>query len=144
VDDVATLFDAYRQFYGRETDPALAAAFVRERIERRESAILLARDASGAACGFVQLYPTFSSVRATRSLVLNDLFVVRTARRRGTGRTLLDAAANFAAGRGIARMKLSTAVDNGAAQRLYESLGWVRDTGFYEYNLNVGSPGGKA
>jgi hypothetical protein len=30
-----------------------------------------------------------------------------------------------------------TAVDNLPAQRLYESLGWQRDTGFFEYNLTL-------
>ncbi len=137
VPDAAPLFDAYRQFYGREPDPALAETFLRERLARRESIVLLARDASGTACGFTQLYPTFSSVRAVRHLILNDLFVPRTARRGGVGQALLHAAAQFARDRGIARMKLSTAIDNAPAQRLYESLGWVRDTGFYEYNLTV-------
>jgi hypothetical protein len=32
-------------------------------------------------------------------------------------------------------MKLSTAIDNLPAQRLYESLGWARDTAFCEYGL---------
>lgn len=135
--EAAVLFDDYRQFYGRESDPALAITFLRERLARSESFVLLARDAAGNATGFAQLYPTFSSVRAARHLILNDLFVHRRARRHGVGHALLDAAARFARDRGIARLKLSTAVDNTPAQRLYESLGWIRDTGFYEYNLNV-------
>jgi len=36
---------------------------------------------------------------------------------------------------GAASLSLSTAVDNLPAQQLYASLGWVRDEGFYEYNL---------
>jgi putative acetyltransferase len=137
VADAAPLFDAYRQFYGRRSELALAEGFLRERLSREESTVLLARDASGTACGFAQLYPVFSSVRASRQLVLNDLFVQRTSRRAGVGHALLDAAARFARSRGVARMKLSTAIDNVAAQRLYDSLGWVRDTGFYEYNLDL-------
>jgi putative acetyltransferase len=137
VTDAAVLFDDYRQFYGREPDLALATSFLRDRLARNESVVLLARDAAGKATGFAQLYPTFSSVRAARHLVLNDLIVHRRARRNGVGRALLDAAARFARDRGIARLKLSTAIDNTPAQRLYESLGWIRDTGFYEYNLNV-------
>ncbi len=34
---------------------------------------------------------------------------------------------------GAVGLMLSTAVDNRRAQPLYESLGWVRDTGFYYY-----------
>jgi putative acetyltransferase len=134
---VAPLFDAYRQYYGRAPDPKLATDFIRERLQRRESVVLLARDAAGLACGFTQLYPLFSSVRATRSYVLNDLFVDPGARRRGVGRLLLEAAARHAREEQVPRLKLSTAVDNLPAQRLYESLGWVRDTEFHEYNLNV-------
>lgn len=137
AEDAATLFDDYRQFYGREPDLALATSFLRERLARGESVVLLARDAAGKATGFAQLYPTFSSVRAARHLVLNDLFVHRRARRHGVGHALLTAAARFARDRGIARLKLSTAIANTPAQRLYESLGWVRETGFYEYNLDV-------
>ncbi len=137
VDDIAPLFDAYRQFYGRESDLPLARAFLRERLERAESTVLIARDAKGAACGFAQLFPSFSSVRAAPIAILNDLFVSLRARRRGSGRELLGSAMRWARDRGIARLKLSTAVSNHPAQRLYESLGWSRDTDFHEYNLVV-------
>jgi putative acetyltransferase len=135
VDEVAPLFDAYRQFYGRAPDPALARSFLRERLARGESTVLMARDASGIACGFTQLYPSFSSARAAPIAILNDLFVARPARRRGIGRALLEGAARWARDHGLARLKLSTAVSNHPAQRLYESLGWIRDRDFFEYNL---------
>jgi ribosomal protein S18 acetylase RimI-like enzyme len=137
VHDVAPLFDAYRVFYGRTPDLQLAADFLDERLRCGESVVLVARDAAGAACGFVQLFPSFSSVRAMRSFVLNDLFVAPQARRKGVGRLLLEAAARHARQEQVSRLKLSTAISNTAAQRLYESLGWVRDTEFYEYNLSV-------
>jgi ribosomal protein S18 acetylase RimI-like enzyme len=34
-------------------------------------------------------------------------------------------------------MTLETATDNLTAQRLYESLGWVRDPGYYTYCLDL-------
>jgi putative acetyltransferase len=137
VDEVAPLFDAYRQFYGRAADPALARSFLHERIGRRESTLLLARDGEGLVQGFAQLYPGFSSVRASRQYLLNDLFVLPGGRRRGVGRLLLEQAVRFAADDGIARLRLSTAVDNLPAQRLYESAGWMRETGFYEYRIDA-------
>ncbi len=137
ADDVAPLFDAYRQFYRREADLALARSFLRDRLSRRESVILVARDAAGAACGFVQLYPGFSSVRAARQYLLNDLFVAPAGRRRGVGRLLLEHAVRMASEEGMSRLRLSTAVDNLPAQRLYEGLGWVRDTGFYDYRIDT-------
>jgi ribosomal protein S18 acetylase RimI-like enzyme len=134
VDRVAPLFDAYRQFYGLAPDLELARWFLSERLSRGESVVLLAEDA-GRALGFVQMYPTFSSLRAARTFVLYDLFVDPAARQHGVGRQLMIAAAAEARSRGAVTLVLSTARGNAPAQRLYESLGWVRDEEFYEYNL---------
>src|SRR6476469_11209885 len=92
LDLVAPLFDGYRRFYGQAADIPRAKAFLRERLERNESTILLAmRD--GKAAGFTQLYPLFSSVRTARLWLLNDLFVAAEGRRQGVARALLNAAA---------------------------------------------------
>ena len=139
VDRVAPLFDAYRQFYGLAPDLALARWFLRERLSRGESVVLLAED-DGRALGFVQMYPTFSSLRAARTFVLYDLFVDPAARQHGIGRRLMQAAAEEARARGAVSLVLSTARTNAPAQRLYESLGWVRDEEFYEYNLTLQAP----
>jgi ribosomal protein S18 acetylase RimI-like enzyme len=135
VEEVALLFDAYRQFYGRPSDVVLARQFLTERLSRSESIVLVARSDDTIASGFVQLFPAFSSVRAARIYVLNDLYVIPQARRSGIGRLLMEAAARTARDTGAVRLKLSTAASNIAAQNLYESLGWVRDDEFYEYNL---------
>ena len=133
---IVPLFDAYRGFYGRPSDPARARAFLAERFAHHESVIFLAL-ADGGAVGFTQLYPVFSSVSCTRKYLLNDLFVVPSTRRGGAGRALLVAAADFARAQGAASLSLSTGVNNAAAQRLYESLGWTRDESYYEYNLTL-------
>ena len=87
----APLFDAYRQFYGQKPDLPGATAFLRERLTRGESVVFLALDGE-AALGFVQLYPSFSSVRMRPIWVLYDLFVTEAARRGGVARLLMDAA----------------------------------------------------
>ena len=137
VDRVAPLFDAYRQFYGLPSDLSLCLRYLAERLGRDESVVLLAADADGTALGFVQMYPGFSSLAAARTCVLYDLFVDPAARQRGVGRHLMEAAAEEARRRGAVSLVLSTARTNRAAQRLYESLGWVRDEEFYEYNLRL-------
>jgi ribosomal protein S18 acetylase RimI-like enzyme len=130
---VAPLFDAYRGFYGQATDVALAQAFLRERLALGESFILLAERGAGAV-GFVQLYPVFSSVRARRILLLNDLFVDPAARRTGVAQALLRDAEAFGREVGVSRLMLETAEDNRPAQRLYERLGWrhVSESRWYE------------
>lgn len=137
LEAVVGLFDAYRRFYGRASDLAGARQFLRERAERGESAVLLARDAGGGPCGFVQLYPSFSSAAMAPVWVLNDLFVAEPARRRGVARQLLAAAVAHARQTGAARMSLNTQVGNAAAQALYESLGWQRDRDFFAYHLHL-------
>lgn len=134
LDLVAPLFDAYRRFYGRPSDPARARAFLAERMARGESTVLLARRGEQGV-GFVQLYPSFSSVAAAPILILNDLFVVPEARRSGVATLLLRAAAEHGRSVGAARLTLSTGVDNSGAQALYRAAGWKADTAFMEFTL---------
>src|SRR5207237_10406202 len=91
LDDLAPLFDGYRQFYGQRSDPAAAEAFLRERIERDESVIYLAYTGREAA-GFTQLYPSFSSVSLKPLWILNDLYVRSDILRSGVGREFLERA----------------------------------------------------
>ncbi|MEY4562803.1 MAG: hypothetical protein RLZZ618_2080 [Pseudomonadota bacterium] len=137
LDQVAPLFNAYRQFYEQPADLALARRFIAERLVRDESVILLAVNADGEALGFSQLYPSFCSVDAAPIFVVYDLFVAPVARRSGAGRALLLAAEAHAAAEGKVRLDLTTARTNRAAQSLYESLGWVRDDVFLAYSRRV-------
>jgi ribosomal protein S18 acetylase RimI-like enzyme len=135
VERIAPLLDAYRRFYGLAPDPDLARRYLATRLAREESVVLLAQRPDGEAVGFVQLYPTFSSLRAARVFVLYDLFVVPEARRDGVARQLMEAAVAAAREAGAVALTLQTARTNLAAQRLYESLGWKRDEDFVEYGL---------
>jgi len=131
---LAPLFDAYRQFYRQPAYLAGARAFLADRIARGESVIFVAGDETGAL-GFTQLYPSFTSAGMARIFILNDLFVAPDARGKGVGGALLRHAAEFARGEGAVRLVLSTAVDNRAAQSLYEGEGWERDEAFLTYRL---------
>jgi putative acetyltransferase len=136
VDLVVPLFDAYRQFYGQTPDLDGARRFLAERLEHSESVVFAILE-NGRALGFTQLYPSFSSVSMKPIWILNDLFVVGEARRRGVGLRLLRAARDHASRTGAARLALSTAATNTKAQALYERDGWRRDSEFlhYEYEL---------
>ncbi len=134
----ARLFDSYRQFYEQPADYQLAESFLRERLTNNESVIFLAVDPeSGDGLGFMQLYPSFSSVSARRIWILNDLFVVPTSRQRGVGRALLDAARDHAISTNAKRLVLSTAKTNSIAQALYKSYGYQPDEAFLEFTLEL-------
>ena len=134
LDRLVPLFNAYRRFYGQQSDDIVARQFLNDRLTRNESIVLVAENDGGAAVGFVQLYPTFSSILAAPMSVLSDLFVVPEVRRRGVGTLLLQSAMETARAAGVDRLELTTAIANVSAQRLYESLGWQRDE-FYLYGL---------
>ncbi|UJB20444.1 MULTISPECIES: GNAT family N-acetyltransferase [Lysobacter] len=135
LDLLAPLFDRYRHFYTQRFDEAVSRAFIGERLQRGDSVLLLAALDGSDGAGFTQLYPTFSSVRAARVWVLNDLFVEPQARRRGVAQALLDAAADFARADGAARLELETNHDNLTAQALYDAAGWQRYDGTQRYHL---------
>ncbi|OJF14867.1 GNAT family N-acetyltransferase [Couchioplanes caeruleus] len=126
IDAAADLFTGYLDFYGRQATLDEAREFLRQRLTRKESIVLLARRA-GEWVGFTQVYPTFSSVSMAPVWVLNDLFVRPDARRGGVGRTLLRAVVDQAAAAGAVRVTLDTAADNTSAQALYESEGFTTD-----------------
>ena len=133
LEAIAPLFDAYRQFYEKPADLALARRYLMERFQRKESVIIVAEDAAGGIVGFTQLYPAFCSVLAAPTFVLYDLFVTPAARGTGAGRALMEAAEAHGRSAGAARLELSTAHTNKIGQSLYESCGWVRDNAFYVY-----------
>jgi len=134
---VAPLFDAYRQFYEQAPDLAAARHFIRDRLLRDESVMLLAFNDARQAVGFCQLYPIFCSIVAKPIYSLSDLFVVPEARRSGAGRALLQAAERHARNTGRTRLELTTARTNKAAQAAYESLGWQRDEVYFAYAKRV-------
>ena len=135
LDGLVPLFEGYRAFYGCEPGEAAARGFLRDRLARADSVILVAVDPDGAPVGFVQLYPTFSSLRMARALVLNDLYVAERKRRGGAARALMQAARTFAEVSGAVSLSLETAATNATARALYESLGYRLDTEFLHYTL---------
>jgi ribosomal protein S18 acetylase RimI-like enzyme len=137
LDSIAPLFDAYRQFYEKPADLALARRYLEERFKRDESVIYVAENENGEIIGFTQLYPAFCSVLADRTFTLYDLFVTPAARGTGAGRALMEAAEAHGRRMGAARLQLQTAVTNTVGQSLYESCDWLRDNAFYTYEKSL-------
>lgn len=143
IDQVAPLFDAYRQFYRHAPDLRAARDFLAARIARDESAVLLAHPVSphdAPLVGFTQLYRTFSSVALGPVVVLNDLFVVPAWRGKGVARLLVDAAVAHARDAGALRIDLATEITNSRALQLYESMHFRRETGFLHLSLGLREP----
>src|SRR5690606_21136647 len=82
LDALVPLFDAYRQFYGRASDTDAVRDFLLARANHGESVLCIAFDAIQPV-GFLQLYPSFSSISLARTFVLIDLYICESARRKG-------------------------------------------------------------
>ncbi|WHX50947.1 GNAT family N-acetyltransferase [Paenibacillus woosongensis] len=138
LDELSNLFNEYRLFNGQQSNLECAHQFLFERFEHRESIIFVVKDISkNMISGFTQLYPVFSSISLERSLILNDLFVLREYRKQGLGQLLLEEARRYAVQIKAKGIELSTAVNNLQAQRLYERNGYVKDQDFYHYFLST-------
>jgi ribosomal protein S18 acetylase RimI-like enzyme len=138
ADRLGEIFDAYRQFYGQNSNVERARTFLAKRIIGRESVIFFATsdDDAQSILGFTQLYPSFSSVSMRRIWILNDLFVSEAARGQGVASALMQRAREFAQETAAKGLSLETALDNTTAQRLYEKLGWTRNSEFAMYYLH--------
>lgn len=137
LESLVPLFDLYRQFYNQPADPVGARAFLSERLARKDSVIYLASESmDDPALGFVQLYPSFSSVAMKPLWILNDLFVTKDARGRGVAEQLIRRAERHARQANARGLILETAIDNLPARRLYERLGWVVEKDFLTYKID--------
>lgn len=125
LDALASLFDAYRQFYDQEPDLPGARAFLEARLANHESVIFIAEGPAGAA-GFTQLYPLFTSIGMRRLWLLNDLYVAAEQRRGGVAAGLMAAAHAHAAATGANGVMLETQISNAPARALYKKLGYRR------------------
>ena len=121
LQDLILLLDGYRIFYEQPSDPQAAKKFLHQRLSQQDSVIFMGRIASRPT-GFVQLYPSFSTVRLRRIYILNDLFVAPAQRKSGMGTALLERAKAFCMEQKAGGLALETAKDN-PAQFLYERLG---------------------
>ena len=136
TDAIAPLFDLYRMFYSAALGPGAGSP-----LHRRAAAARAVGDPVGRTRrqgGRVHpAVPSFSSVRAGRSWILNDLYVQASARRNGIARALLQAAADFARADGAIRLELETDPDNRSAQSLYRHMGWEPYEGTLRFRLHL-------
>ena len=140
VERVAPLFDQYRQFYFQASNLDLARQFIQERLKNSDSVIFIAvndDENNKSALGFVQLYPSFSSVQASCIWILNDLFISETSRQSGVAKALLRHTKAFAISTGATEITLSTAQGNHSAQKLYVAEGYEKDSQFLQFFLSL-------
>lgn len=126
--ELHALVEGYRAFY-KQAASDKTLNYLQQRLKNDEAIVFIAR-VEGKAVGFTLLYPTFSTVSLSTIWLLNDLFVVESARGQGIANELMDVAEAAAKAAGATRVFLRTANDNLPAQALYEGRKWVKDEVF--------------
>ena len=120
--DLLPLMVAYCDFYGAAPGADSLLALSRTLLGDAEGhglQLIARRDgrARAPALGFATLYWTWSTVRAARIAVMNDLYVAPEARGGGVGEALIEACRARCRERGMTWMEWSTAPSNVRAQR---------------------------
>jgi GNAT superfamily N-acetyltransferase len=129
LDELLPLLRAYCDFY--EVSPSdadltdLSNALIDD--PEHEGVQLVARASDGRAAGFATLYWTWSTTSASRIGVMNDLFVVESARGQGAAEQLIEACRAECARRGARQLTWQTALDNHRAQAVYDRVGATRE-----------------
>lgn len=127
------LFAEYRVFYNQDYENA--SEFLRERIVQNESVIFIA-ETNNQIKGFVQLYPSFTSIGISKIWILNDLYVIPSGRGQGIAGNLINHVTEFCKKTNRKKVILLTGVSNYPAQKLYEKTGFVK-TDFLNYERNI-------
>ncbi len=133
LDQLAVLFDEYRQFYGASSNLQQSHEFLRQRFENQESIIFI-HIKDDVFTGFVLLYLGFSSVACSTYYILDDVYVTPMFRRQGSARQLIDTAILFARQQNAQRISLETQKNNYQSHQLYEQMGFVKDSEFQTYH----------
>lgn len=132
ITDAVPLFSAYRMFYEQQKNDQEAERFLTERFTKKESILFLAY-LDEQAVGFVQLYPTFSSVAMKKAFILNDLYVAEHARKLGVAQRLIERCYAYCEQHDARYISLETAASNLRAQKLYEKIGMRIDNEVLHY-----------
>jgi ribosomal protein S18 acetylase RimI-like enzyme len=139
LDQLTYLFDQYAVFYKKPSNYEKHYSYLKERLENNEAIIFVASDEENEdkLIAFVLIYVTFSSLALNKILILNDLFVDSSARKKGIGEKLILQTVALAKELSVNDVRLRTAKNNTVAQGLYHKMGFVREDFLYSYDLTV-------
>jgi GNAT superfamily N-acetyltransferase len=125
--ELLALMRLYCDFYGTyPSDDSLLELISSLLDNPREGVQLLAREGENAI-GFATIYWTWSSTRAKRIGVMNDLYVLREVRGSGVADALVRACREECRANGASRLEWQTAPGNTRAQAFYDRLGATRE-----------------
>ena len=138
VEAVLPLIRGYCDFYGAAPPDAGLREMARSLIAvpDSEGMLMVAVDDDERPLGFAAIGWKWSSLRAARVAILEDLFVDPSARGAGHAEALIEACAERAREHGAPAMLWQTALDNHRAQAVYRRVG-ARGEQWLEFELEL-------
>lgn len=139
VKELGALFDIYRKTVAGTGDQQATTLFVENHINNKTSVIFIAQPDHNSLSiyGFINLYPSYSTLALQQLWILNDLYVAEKARGKGIATLLIQHVIEFAAKSGAVRIELKTEVSNHGARKLYEELRFKVDKQHLYYRIPV-------
>jgi len=140
LDVLAYMFDDFRQCYEQAPDFEAAKNFLADRIKFQDTHLLVAYEmveGKEVGVGFVQIYPSFSSISMKKIFILNDLYVIPEMRKQGIAKLLINSAKQFAIDNKAGQLVIETRISNSSAQKLYDSVGFTKEGEHLYYYLET-------
>lgn len=127
IDKCVNVVEEYREFCGFKPSPEETTGFFKNILTENEATTFIAISEEDEVMGFVNLYPSYSTLALSKIWILNDLGVSRDFKRIGVAQTLIRESIKFAKNTGAIRIELKTDKTNLNAQRLYSEIGFKID-----------------
>jgi ribosomal protein S18 acetylase RimI-like enzyme len=93
-------------------------------LNNHPKAIVLLAECDNIYCGLLVAFENFSTFSAMPMINIHDIIVLKTFRKKGIGRRLMNAVIEHAERTACNRISLEVRKDNAIAQNLYRSLGF--------------------
>jgi len=133
---LVTVFEEYRAFCDFEPSPKETHDFLAKLMRNEGSVLFIAVDPdSDNVMGFVNLYPSYSSLALKRLWILNDLGVSSHFRGRNVSKALIQRVLSFAKETQAIRVELKTGKDNDRAMQLYRAMDFEIDNDNVYYRV---------
>lgn len=138
LESLVKLIQEYRKFFGCSESAEAVYEFFQERMRLQDSATFMAlQSGTEIGMGFVNLYPSFSTLSLKPIWILNDLGVSRSYSGHGVAKSLILKAQEFALETGAIRIELKSEKANEKALSLYESVGFSVDHEHVYYRVPI-------
>ncbi|MCG7408770.1 GNAT family N-acetyltransferase [Paenibacillus sp. ACRRX] len=124
IHPLSLLMQAYIVDFYKCPRPAEESLFgLIQMLYREEEGIQFVAEKNGELVGFATLYFTYSTIKAHKIAIMNDLYVVEGKRGEGVGAGLFQACNSYRMSHDYASMVWDTASSNKRAQAFYKKMG---------------------